>query len=469
MIPETQCRGLGRWRHNLTGEAVSVVGLDVGIDLVNGSIKRVHDIRPVGDVGHRLLEGEGRRQVGRCWWPDQGLRLAETKEHLERSTRRVALCESCCTQRCWRQAVDVGEHCRVFSLDGELDESIGSLWVLAARRDAILPGSGTDLWTVAEIGRWQEQHVIAVCVERSDSRPVAVPLQCIFAVYEAGVTVGAVLRRARRQASFKQALPPLAKGDRFVAVEDTFSRQIVGAVDDVATKALQEGREGIRIPLTRPGHTRVKGVFKLAGGLQGFKRRIELFKRPRLIERGDTDTIRLQHRATGVHRAGCIPQTNRVDLAVPFTDRAGQEPVEGACGKIERYEIACPGPVGHHRPVHVDDVRKITRQGSRHDGFVVAVLGEVLHLDNILTLRSVEVLNDLYDHRTLLRVASPVIPETQCRGLFLFDFDRWGLGGLFHRLGGRSRRRLGGRGRCGFGGASSQDHAHRHQQSQNRK
>ena len=42
-------------------EAVAAVGLDVGIYLVDGSIKGIDDIGPVGDVGHRLLETESGR------------------------------------------------------------------------------------------------------------------------------------------------------------------------------------------------------------------------------------------------------------------------------------------------------------------------------------------------------------------------------------------------------------------------
>jgi hypothetical protein len=40
-------------------ETIAIIRFDVGINFVNGGVKRINNIRTIGNIGHRLLKGEG--------------------------------------------------------------------------------------------------------------------------------------------------------------------------------------------------------------------------------------------------------------------------------------------------------------------------------------------------------------------------------------------------------------------------
>lgn len=84
---------------------------------------------------------------------------------------------------------------------------------------------------------------------------------------EATITVSRVLR-GWRIAVLEQALP-VAELQRRFAVQRTLGRHAGCPVDDIATEALQEGREGIGVPFAGRGHARVKPFFELARSFRG--------------------------------------------------------------------------------------------------------------------------------------------------------------------------------------------------------
>jgi hypothetical protein len=80
---------------------------------------------------------------------------------------------------------------------------------------------------VAEVRGRQEEQVVAEGLEGRHGGPVAVPLQRVAAVDEAGLAVGLVLRGTGREAAREEALPPVAERDGLGAVQDAFGGEEV--------------------------------------------------------------------------------------------------------------------------------------------------------------------------------------------------------------------------------------------------
>ena len=165
----------------------------------------------------------------------------------------------------------------------------------AGGRDAKLPGSSTNLGVGAEIGRGQEQHVVAELLERRQGIPDAVPLQCEAPVEETGLLICRRFGGAQGIVVGEQALPPFAERQRSIAVQRAFGCGVAGAVHDIAAKAFEERAEGIGIPFATIVHAQFERVFEFARSLDGGQSCVELVLGPRLVERRDADAVFLQH------------------------------------------------------------------------------------------------------------------------------------------------------------------------------
>ena len=280
-------------------------------------------------------------------------------------------------------------------------------------RNAELPAGGPDLGPGTKVRRGQE-HGIGEGFQGIQSRPVAVPRKGIFAIGKAGVAVSRILG-CLSIAAGEQTLPPVAECHALVAVQSAFGSGIGRAVDDIATKRLQEGREGIGVPFAGPGHPKIKRIFELARCLGRIERRLKLFTRPGFRQRRGAQFQLIQIGLARDQRHGGIPQTDGIELATPDALGAGQEVGDLGFVDLQGLHIARPCPVRHDRPVNIQDVGQIARQRTGDDRIVIGTLREALQFHHPVGLAGVEIADDLVDDLGLNLIAGAVVPHGQRR------------------------------------------------------
>src|SRR3954447_11018271 len=394
-------------------ELVVAVGLDVVVDVGGRLVENLLRISAGEDVGRRLLERRGDERVRRRDRPDLGVLLRELEEDpvLPAGSEVGNLGGGVGVGRDEPEGLGVGDV--VLRLRRELQVLQRAVLGGAGRRHAPLPGRATDLRTVAEVRRRQEDDVSAVLLGHRVGGPAAVPHDRALAVDE---VQGRVLaRRLLRVALLDQVLEPGRPLQGVRSVQYAGGGLVAVPVDQVAAEALQQGRVGVRDPLTGSRNTHVQGVGVLAAGLDLGDRRVELGTGPRFVDRRDPDAVLREHGLAGgqVHRDVVVAE--RVDLVVDLAESARQLLVEEAGRQVQRLQITRPGPVRHVRAVDVHDARQLLRRGRRRHRVVVGRLGEGLQLHFVLGLAGVEGIHDLLVDREFGGVAAVVRPEFERR------------------------------------------------------
>ena len=182
-----------KWRHvqrastSLKGlVAVAVIGLDVGIDLVDSRIKRIGHIRTIGDVGEGLLEDLGDNRIAGGDRTDESLAFGQAEEDLKLAAGGIVRGHrgGCRGRR--DQADAVRKRRQIFVLNGMLDKGRSPVNSITGLGNTELPGSGTDGRAVAEIRSRQEDDIVNTAVEGGDGSPVAIEGLGYFSCFVVG-------------------------------------------------------------------------------------------------------------------------------------------------------------------------------------------------------------------------------------------------------------------------------------------
>ena len=307
-----------------------------------------------------------------------------------------------------------GDLAQVLRVEREREVVHRRIGLLAGRADAPLPGPAADLGAVAEVRR-RQRHAILDLVE-AGGVPDARPDHRRLAVGEVRERVDA--RLLGDVALVHEAPEPGGPLLGRVAVEDTLGGLETVAVDQVATKALQERRVAVGPPLgPAVAGAKVKGVVEVTGGLDLLQRGVELLAGPGLLDAGDPDAGLGQGVLVREDRQSGLEVADRVQLVL--VDPLGGLEVlrDQVLREIERLKEAGLRPGGDVGRVDIEDAGKLLRRCSGRDRPVVRLLGERLELDGVLVLARVVVLDDRLQQSDLLRSSTSVGPYLQRVGV----------------------------------------------------